>query len=204
MLVGSLLRIWCHQPSHRDLSVSDCFVFLPRFRVHPPRPFNAGGLIIVHLVAPTSRHDLPANACLFFRPPLLVPHHHDLSMRVGSFLHVWWRQPPARLFSEYVIVLSPTSVGAPLHDFSVSGCLIVLPHLLVPHPRPFNACWLVLAPLPHLVVPPPRLLNTYLLILAQLVAPPPPHPPPTTTAFQCLCVRPHAAGGGTPSPRNDF
>lgn len=147
------------------------------------------------------------SACLIVLPPLLVPPHYDLSMLVGlfshschiwscphhdlsmlvcSFLHIWWHQSPTTTFQ----CLFARSRANPHHDLSVSARFFFLPRLLVPPPRPFKGCWLILAQLVRPFsecllllsptsagAPPPRLFNACLLVLAHLVH------QPSTVAF---------------------
>ena len=114
MLVCSVSHIWSCPPPR---PFNACLFLLAHFVVPLPRPSNACLLVLVHLVAPTTHHVLSVSACLIFLPHLLVPHHdlsvsacwlflpcllvpphHDLSMLVGSLLHIWWRQPPTTTF----------------------------------------------------------------------------------------------------------
>ena len=151
----------------------------------PPRHFNACLLVL----APTPHHDLSVSACFFFLPRLLVPPPRPFKACWLVLAHL------VRPFSECLLLLSPTSVGAPTTIFqclfarscasgtptpdrglSMRACSFShigwcqTPH----HDLSVSACWLFL---PCLLVPPP------------------------TTTVRCLWVRSCTSGGANPPPR---
>ena len=97
VLASSFSHIcWC---PHHDLSMLVCS-FLRIWYTNPrPWPFNACLFFLSHRVVPNPP-PRPFSECLLVISPMSAgaPPPHDRSMLVGSFLHVWWRQPPTTTF----------------------------------------------------------------------------------------------------------
>ena len=208
MLVCSVSHIWSCPPPR---PFNACLLLLAHFVVPLPRPSNACLLVLVHLVAPTTHHVLSVSACLIFLPHLLVPPPRPSNACWLFLAHLPHLVVPptrpfnacllvlahlVRPFSECLLLLSPTSVGAPTTIFqclfarscasgtptpdrglSMRACSFShigwcqTPH----HDLSVSACWLFL---PCLLVPPPpppRPFDACGFVLARLVAPTPHH-----------------------------
>ena len=149
--------------------------------------------------------------------------HHDLSMLVCSFLHIWWHQPPTttfqclfarsransppRPFSECLLFLSPTSAGAPTAAFQsllARSCTSGTTFQRVLASSFSHICWCPHHDLSMLVCsflriwytnPRPWPFNACLFFLSHRVVP---NPPPRPFSECLLVISPMSAGAPPP------